>query len=237
MRLTPGDVLQVRVPAALSAGADATEPHVERLEADDTAGLFADSRASTALADTYRSAIAAALDGHAASGRGRIAACLMEPIMQGAGGMNFVDPLFQKLLAAECRGRGVPVIADEVFAGLWRLGHPSACGALGIEPDVACYAKLLTAGMVPLSATLASEAVFKAFEGDTKAEALLHGHSYTAHPTGCQVQTLRCLALAVNAWCACMHVSSYQRVGSAGSAAVHMQQCVDCSVGRAWLHQ
>lgn len=107
--------------------------------------------------------------------------------MQGAGGMNFVDPLFQTLLAAACRARGIPVIADEVFSGLWRLGHASASAALGMQPDIACYAKLLTAGTVPLSATLASEAVFKAFEGDTKAEALLHGHSYTAHPAGCQV--------------------------------------------------
>jgi bifunctional dethiobiotin synthetase / adenosylmethionine---8-amino-7-oxononanoate aminotransferase len=88
-----------------------------------------------------------------------------------------------------CREERVPVIADEVFAGLWRLGHPSACQALNIQPDVACFAKLLTAGAVPMSVTLASEDVFKAFEGDSKAQALLHGHSYTAHPVGCQVAT------------------------------------------------
>ena len=87
-----------------------------------------------------------------------------------------------------CKARAIPVIADEVFTGLWRLGHPSAMSLLHSQPDIACYAKLLTGGTVPLSATLASAAVFEAFRGDTAAQALLHGHSYTAHPIGCQVR-------------------------------------------------
>lgn len=178
--------MQVRVPESLIGGGSG-KPLVEHLDALDTAALFSDDRRSTHLATAYHDAIASALDSHAASGHGRLAACLIEPVMQGAGGMNFIDPLFQKLLVAACRSRGIPVIADEVFSGLWRLGHPSACGALGVAPDIACYAKLLTAGVVPLSVTLASDAVFAAFEGDSKAEALLHGHSYTAHPAGCQV--------------------------------------------------
>ena len=63
------------------------------------------------------------------------------------------------MLAQEARRRGLPVVADEVFAGLWRLGHASAArGLLGLEPDVACYSKLLTGGTVPLAATLATEA-------------------------------------------------------------------------------
>lgn len=78
------------------------------------------------------------------------------------------------------------MIADEVFAGLWRLGVESAAvDLLGIKPDIGCFAKLLTAGIVPLSLTLATEEVFNAFKGDSKALALLHGHSYTAHPVGC----------------------------------------------------
>ncbi len=82
--------------------------------------------------------------------------------------------------------RNIPVVADEVFAGLWRLGVESAAvDLLGIQPDVGCFAKLLTAGIVPLSLTLATEEVFDAFKGDSKALALLHGHSYTAHPVGC----------------------------------------------------
>ena len=88
-----------------------------------------------------------------------------------------------------CQELGIPVIADEVFAGLWRLGTQSAMAALQLKPDVACFAKLLTGGTVPMSVTLASSEVFAAFEGDTKAQALLHGHSYTAHPIGCQVRS------------------------------------------------
>lgn len=86
----------------------------------------------------------------------------------------------------ECKARGIPVIMDEVFTGLYRLGRPTAAGLLGVQPDIACYAKLLTGGTVPLAATLTTEAVFKAFKGDSKLQALLHGHSYSAHAIGCQ---------------------------------------------------
>lgn len=63
------------------------------------------------------------------------------------------------------RERGIPVIFDEVFTGCWRLGAPSAASLLGVSPDIACFAKLLTGGVVPLSVTLASEAIFDAFKG------------------------------------------------------------------------
>lgn len=61
-------------------------------------------------------------------------------------------------------------------------------GALRAKPDIACFAKLLTGGTVPLAATLASRETFEAFAGDDKAAALLHGHSYSAHAIGCQVR-------------------------------------------------
>ncbi|CAM9501524.1 unnamed protein product [Laminaria digitata] len=109
---------------------------------------------------------------------------LLEPLVMGAGGMILVDPLFQRVLVQECRARGMPVIYDEVFCGLWRLGVESTRELLGEDPDVSCYAKLLTGGLVPMSATVATERVFEAFSG-AKADCLLHGHSYTAHPVGC----------------------------------------------------
>jgi dethiobiotin synthetase/adenosylmethionine--8-amino-7-oxononanoate aminotransferase len=84
-----------------------------------------------------------------------------------------------------CRARRVPVIYDEVFTGLYRLGAPSGAALLGAAPDIACYAKLLTGGAAPLAATLASARVFDAFAGASKLDALLHGHSYTAYPAGC----------------------------------------------------
>jgi dethiobiotin synthetase/adenosylmethionine--8-amino-7-oxononanoate aminotransferase len=79
----------------------------------------------------------------------------------------------------------VQVIYDEVFTGCWRLGHASGADILGAAPDLACYAKLLTGGAAPLAATLASQEVFGAFQGSSKLQALLHGHSYTAYPLGC----------------------------------------------------
>jgi len=99
--------------------------------------------------------------------------------------MKFVDPLWQRALMDVSRSRSVPIIFDEIAAGLYRLGVASCREILKADPDIASYAKLLTGGLVPMSVTLASKDVFDAFLGDTKAEALLHGHSYTAHPVGC----------------------------------------------------
>ena len=67
-----------------------------------------------------------------------------------------------------CAQRDIPVIVDEVFTGLWRLGYISGAKMLGIEPDIACYGKLVTGGLVPMGVTLASEDVFDAFEGKDK---------------------------------------------------------------------
>lgn len=78
-------------------------------------------------------------------------------------------------------------MADEVFAGLYRLGHRTACSLLHIEPDVSVHAKLLTGGLLPLAATVASESMFEASLSPSKTDALLHGHSYTAHVVGCAV--------------------------------------------------
>ena len=67
--------------------------------------------------------------------------------------MLLVDPLYQRCLATECRQRGVPIIFDEVFTGIWRLGALSAAHWLGMQPDIACYAKLLTGDCATRQAT------------------------------------------------------------------------------------
>ncbi|KAG6081084.1 hypothetical protein E4U15_003048 [Claviceps sp. LM218 group G6] len=137
---------------------------------------------------------------------------MLEPIILGAGGMQFVDPLFQRTLVNTVRKSphlfgtptqtagapdngsnntndwtGLPVIFDEVFTGLYRLGRLTPSSFLGVHPDISVHAKLLTGGLVPLCATLASESIFNTFLSPDKTDALLHGHSYTAHPIGCQV--------------------------------------------------
>ncbi len=114
-----------------------------------------------------------------------IGSVVIEPLLLGAGGMKFVDPLWQRALMDVAKAKKVPVIFDEVASGLYRLGVKSCREVLKANPDVAAYAKLLTGGLLPMSVTLATEDVFQTFLGDSKAEALLHGHSYTAHPVGC----------------------------------------------------
>jgi bifunctional dethiobiotin synthetase / adenosylmethionine---8-amino-7-oxononanoate aminotransferase len=143
----------------------------------------------------YRSYIDQALQTELDKGR-IFGALMIEPVLLGAGGMQWVDPLFQRELIRAVREEGpistqtggpLPVIYDEIFVGMHRIGPASTASLLHVNPDISCFAKMLTGGLVPLAVTLASEEVFNEFQGDSKAEALLHGHSYTAHPVGCQV--------------------------------------------------
>ena len=151
-----------------------------------------ESRLSSPLADAYRTHVKNTLQAHHQKGKSKLAALVLEPIVMGAGGMIFVDPLFQRVLVDAVRDKSLfdtplPVIFDEVFVGLYRLGIKSFGPILGVHPDIAVYAKTLTGGLLPLSVTLASERVFQAFNSQSKVNALLHGHSYTAHAVGCQV--------------------------------------------------
>ncbi|KAJ5887703.1 Pyridoxal phosphate-dependent transferase major region subdomain 2 [Penicillium taxi] len=135
----------------------------------------------------------------------KFGALIMEPIILGAGGMLFCDPLFQRCLTDVVRDHpelfspknnipkaapswsGLPIIFDEVFTGLWRLGRSNSASFLDVYPDIAVNAKLLTGGLIPLCTTTASQEIFDTFSSPEKSDALLHGHSYTAHAVGCTV--------------------------------------------------
>ncbi|KAI0249192.1 pyridoxal phosphate-dependent transferase [Lactifluus subvellereus] len=145
------------------------------------------ARLDTPLAAAYRTHINVTLQKLASSGAPPFGALVLEPLVLGASGMIFVAPLFQRVLIDAVRAHGLPVVFDEVFAGLWHLGVPSAVPLLGTFPDVSVHAKILTGGLVSLAVTLASDNVFRLFEGTSKAEALLHWHSYTAYAVGCEV--------------------------------------------------
>uniref|UniRef100_A0A0A9CZW8 BIO1 n=1 Tax=Arundo donax TaxID=35708 RepID=A0A0A9CZW8_ARUDO len=148
--------------------------------------VFGKGRDTSSATDMYISYISQQLSEFSLSNNSElIAALIIEPVIQGAGGMHMIDPLFQRVLVRECKKRKIPVIFDEVFTGFWRLGAESASELLGCLPDIACYAKLMTGGIVPLAATLATEDIFESFRSDSKLTALLHGHSYTAHAMGC----------------------------------------------------
>lgn len=94
---------------------------------------------------------------------------------------------FQTTPPSENTWTGLPIIFDEVFTGLYRLGRLTPSSFLQTHPDISVHAKLLTGGLLPLSTTLASDSIFEAFLGEEKKDALLHGHSYTAHAVGCSV--------------------------------------------------
>ncbi|KAI6042469.1 pyridoxal phosphate-dependent transferase, partial [Pisolithus marmoratus] len=151
-----------------------------------------EGRLTSSLAETYRLFIRQTLQTFNRTKEHKLAALVLEPIVMGAGGMVFVDPLFQRILVdlvrdASLFSNPLPVIYDEVFTGLYRLGFESAIPLLRANPDISVYAKMLTGGTLPLAVTLASDRVFQAFSSQSKADAFLHGHSYTAHPIGCQV--------------------------------------------------
>ena len=110
---------------------------------------------------------------------------VIEPLVQGAGGMRMCRTSFMARLQELLRTHGVLAIYDEVMVGLGRTGDWFASTKAGTEPDLICLAKALTGGFLPMAATACSDAVFRAFFSDDPRKAFYHGHSYTANPLGC----------------------------------------------------
>ncbi len=116
----------------------------------------------------------------------RLAAVIVEPMVQGAAGMIVQPPGFLKRVREACTRADVLLIADEVATGFGRTGRMFACEHAGVAPDILCMAKGITGGYLPLAATLATEAIFDAFRGAPEAgRTFFHGHSYTGNPLGC----------------------------------------------------
>ncbi|KAL6751462.1 pyridoxal phosphate-dependent transferase [Haematococcus lacustris] len=174
-------------PAWLAQGGAQGEAGGEGAQWDSLEEVVSPTRDESQLTLRYRQYIEQQLDEHQASSPpgSHMAALIIEPLVQGAGGMLLLDPQFQRQMVQACRARGMAIIFDEVMTGLYRVGSVAAGAWLREQPDIACFAKLMTAGLVPMAATLATDAVFHSFDGDSKMQALLHGHSYTAFPIGC----------------------------------------------------
>jgi adenosylmethionine-8-amino-7-oxononanoate aminotransferase len=126
------------------------------------------------------------LDAEFTRHRDQVAAIIVEPLVQGAGGMRMHSPAQLQDLVAAARRHGVLVIADEVMTGN-RLGTRWAHQIAGIVPDLVCAGKTLTGGVLPLAATLAAPQVVEAFDTPDRTRTLFHGHSFTAHPLACAV--------------------------------------------------
>ena len=115
------------------------------------------------------------------------AAVIIEPMLQGAGGMIMWPAQFVAGVRQLCDRFGVLMIADEVLTGFGRTGRMFACEHANVTPDVICLSKALTGGYLPLGATLTTDAVYEAFLSDDRSRTFFHGHSFTANPLACAV--------------------------------------------------
>ena len=113
------------------------------------------------------------------------AAVIVEPMLQGAGGMIVWPREFLAGVRRLCDRFGVLLIADEVLTGFGRTGRMFACEHAEVIPDIICLSKALTAGYLPLGATCTTEAVYDAFLSDDRSRTFFHGHSFTANPLAC----------------------------------------------------
>jgi len=117
-----------------------------------------------------------------------IAAFVLEPLVQAAGGMLMHSAEYVRRLRELCSDYEVHLIADEVATGFGRTGRMFACEHAGVTPDLMCLSKGLTAGVIPLAATLCTEDIYAAFYDDYETmKTFFHGHSFTGNPVACAV--------------------------------------------------
>ena len=129
---------------------------------------------------------AAELEALLASREGRIAAVIVEPLVQCAAGMAMHDPEYLRRARALCDRYGAHLIADEIAVGCGRTGTFFACEQAGIWPDLLTLSKGISGGYLPLSLVLSRGAIFDAFYDDDTARGFLHSHSYTGNPLACR---------------------------------------------------
>lgn len=125
--------------------------------------------------------------------RDDIAALILEPLVQAAGGMVMSPPGYLRRMRELCTAHNVLLIADEVATGFGRTGRMFACEHEGVVPDILCLSKGITGGYLPLAATLATDEIYRVFLGEFRElKTFFHGHSYTGNPLACAA-ALACL--------------------------------------------
>ncbi len=110
-----------------------------------------------------------------------LAAIIIEPVVQGAGGIKIYSPDLIKRLSLWCKKNDIYLIADEIMTGIGRTGTMSACEHANIEPDFACYSKGLTSGWMAFSACVTTDEVYNLFYSDNIEKAFLHSHTYSGN--------------------------------------------------------
>ena len=138
----------------------------------------------SAVKTQWLNAVENALSEH----RGQIAGIILEPLIQGAGGMLLSPRGFLKELSALAKRWEILLIVDEVMTGMGRTGKMWACEHESVPPDLLCTAKGLAAGYLPLAATLTTDEVYNAFLGEYRdLKTFFHGHTFTGNPLACAV--------------------------------------------------
>ena len=115
----------------------------------------------------------------------KIAAVIVEPLLQAAGGMIVHPVEFLQRVREACSKHDVLLIADEVLTGFGRTGKMFACDLAGVEPDLMCLSKGITGGFLPMGVTLCSDRVEMAFRSENRLHTFYHGHSYTGNALAC----------------------------------------------------
>jgi len=147
-----------------------------------------DSRRAESGETTVQYAIrcAEALERHLEVHHSTVAALIVEPLVQGAGGMAMYDAEYLRRARAICDRYEVHLIADEIMTGCGRTGTFFAHEQAGITPDFLCLSKGITGGYLPLSVVLTRDAIYAAFYDDALTRGFLHSHSYTGNALACR---------------------------------------------------
>jgi len=142
----------------------------------------------------------AALDRLLADRGHEIAGIMVEPRVQGAGGMHFHDDEVLRRLRRLADAHGTLLIFDEIFVGFGRTGDLFACEGAGVVPDIVTLSKALTGGTLPLSAAIASGRVFDSFWSDDPGKVLMHGPTYMGNPLACAAANASLDLFETGAW-------------------------------------
>lgn len=197
--------VEVALKMALQYWRNVGKPHKDRFICfkdgyhGDTLGAMSVSDPEKSLHKAFRNAVIkqyvvdipsdeysfAEFDSLLAGVHANIAGIIIEPLMQGAGGMKFYSADVLGEIYRIAKKHGVLFIADEIATGFGRTGNMFACNEAGITPDILCLGKALTGGAMTLGATLASQDIFDAFLSDQQDTAFMHGPTFMANPLAC----------------------------------------------------